>query len=101
MSGSVEVKQAMLLLMLLFGKVTPGGKLTTTFPRSVGQIPLFYNHKNTGRPDPDNRVFNRYASNYLDESNEPLYPFGYGLSYTNFSYGNLQLSSMYCPKMGS
>ena len=64
---------------VLFGKAVPCGKLTTTFPRSVGQLPLFYNHLNTGRPDPDNRVFNRYASNYLDESNEPLYPFGYGL----------------------
>lgn len=62
---------------VLFGKAVPCGKLTTTFPRSVGQLPLFYNHLNTGRPDPDNRVFNRYASNYLDESNEPLYPFGY------------------------
>ena len=64
---------------VLFGKAVPCGKLTATFPRSVGQLPLFYNHLNTGRPDPDNRVFNRYASNYLDESNEPLYPFGYGL----------------------
>lgn len=78
---------------VLFGKVTPGGKLTTTFPRSVGQLPLYYNHLNTGRPDPDSHSFNRYSSNYLDMSNEPLYPFGYGLSYTNFSYGNLQLSS--------
>ena len=60
---------------VLFGKAVPCGKLTTTFPRSVGQLPLFYNHLNTGRPDPDNRVFNRYASNYLDEGNEPLYPF--------------------------
>lgn len=77
---------------VLFGKVTPSGKLTTTFPRSVGQLPLFYNHLNTG-PDPDNHVFNRYAGNYLDESNEPLYPFGYGLSYTDFVYGGLQISS--------
>ena len=75
---------------VLFGKAVPCGKLTTTFPRSVGQLPLFYNHLNTGRPDPDNRVFNRYASNYLDEGNEPLYPFGYGLSYTDFVYGDLQ-----------
>ena len=86
---------------VLFGKVVPSGKLTTTFPRSVGQLPLFYNHLNTGRPDPDNRVFNRYASNYLDESNEPLYPFGYGLSYTDFVYGDLQLSSETLPKNGT
>ena len=85
---------------VLFGKVTPSGKLTTTFPRSVGQLPLFYNHLNTGRPDPDNRVFNRYASNYLDESNEPLYPFGFGLSYTDFVYGDLQISSETLPKNG-
>lgn len=86
---------------VLFGKAVPCGKLTTTFPRSVGQLPLFYNHLNTGRPDPDNRVFNRYASNYLDESNEPLYPFGYGLSYTDFVYGYLQLSSETLPKNGN
>ena len=79
---------------VLFGKAVPCGKLTTTFPRSVGQLPLFYNHLNTGRPDPDNRVFNRYASNYLDESNEPLYPFGYGLSYTSFDYSDLHLSAL-------
>ena len=85
---------------VLFGKVTPGGKLTTTFPRSVGQLPLYYNHLNTGRPDPDSHSFNRYSSNYLDMSNEPLYPFGYGLSYTNFSYGNLQLSSDVLSKNG-
>ena len=86
---------------VLFGKAVPCGKLTTIFPRSVGQLPLFYNHLNTGRPDPDNRVFNRYASNYLDESNEPLYPFGYGLSYTDFVYGDLQLSSETLPKNGN
>lgn len=86
---------------VLFGKAVPCGKLTTTFPRSVGQLPLFYNYLNTGRPDPDNRVFNRYASNYLDESNEPLYPFGYGLSYTDFVYGDLQLSSETLPKNGN
>lgn len=86
---------------VLFGKAVPCGKLTTIFPRSVGQLPLFYNHLNTGRPDPDNRVFNRYASNYLDEGNEPLYPFGYGLSYTDFVYGDLQLSSETLPKNGN
>jgi beta-glucosidase len=78
---------------VLFGKKSPCGKLTTTFPRSVGQLPLYYNHLNTGRPDSDAYVFNRYASNYLDESNEPLYPFGYGLSYTTFTYSNMQLST--------
>lgn len=86
---------------VLFGKAVPCGKLTTTFPRSVGQLSLFYNHLNTGRPDPDSRVFDRYASNYLDESNEPLYPFGYGLSYTDFVYGDLQLSSETLPKNGN
>ena len=85
---------------VLFGKITPSGKLTTTFPRSVGQLPLFYNHLNTGRPDPDSHIFNRYASNYLDESNEPLYPFGYGLSYTDLVYGELQISSETLPKNG-
>lgn len=78
---------------VLFGKMSPSGKLTTTFPRSVGQLPLFYNHLNTGRPDPDNSTFNRYSSNYLDTTNEPLYPFGYGLSYTRFTYGDMHLSS--------
>ena len=85
---------------VLFGKVTPSGKLTTTFPRSVGQLPLFYNHLNTGRLIPTIMWFNRYAGNYLDESNEPLYPFGYGLSYTDFVYGELQISSETLPKNG-
>ena len=66
----------------------------------MGQLPLFYNHLNTGRPDPDSHIFNRYASNYLDESNEPLYPFGYGLSYTDFVYSDLQISSETLPKNG-
>ncbi|WP_420385778.1 glycoside hydrolase family 3 N-terminal domain-containing protein [Roseivirga sp.] len=74
----------------LFGDHNPGGKLTITFPKSVGQIPIYYNMKNTGRPFDAN---NKYTSKYLDVSNEPLYPFGYGLSYTNFEYSNLQLSS--------
>lgn len=85
---------------VLFGKVSPSGKLTTTFPRSVGQLPLFYNHLNTGRPDPDNSTFNRYSSNYLDITNEPLYPFGYGLSYTHFIYGDMHLSSETLPENG-
>lgn len=86
---------------VLFGKVSPSGKLTTTFPRSLGQVPLYYNHLNTGRPNPDSNVFNRYAGNYLDEKNEPLYPFGYGLSYTNFTYGEIKLNSNILPKNGS
>lgn len=77
---------------VLFGKVNPSGKLTTTFPRNVGQIPLYYNHMLTGRPASDNG-FEKYRSNYLDEKNAPLYPFGYGLSYTSFSYSDIQLDS--------
>ena len=74
---------------VLFGDYNPAGKLPVTFPRSVGQIPLYYSMKNTGRPmDPNNK----YTSKYLDESNEPLYPFGYGLSYTTFSYGDVSVS---------
>lgn len=76
---------------VVFGRVCPSGKLTTTFPRHAGQIPLYYNHMNTSRPDPDAKVFNRYTSNYIDESNEELYPFGYGLSYATFEYGAVSL----------
>jgi beta-glucosidase len=75
---------------VLFGKVNPGGKLPVTFPRSVGQLPLYYNHEPTGRPaDPENK----YTSKYLDEPVTPLYPFGYGLSYTKFGISNVNLSS--------
>jgi beta-glucosidase len=75
---------------VLFGKVDPGGKLPVTFPRSVGQIPLYYDHEPTGRPaDPENK----YTSKYLDEPVTPLYPFGYGLSYTKFGFSNVSLSS--------
>jgi beta-glucosidase len=75
---------------VLLGKVDPGGKLPVTFPRSVGQIPLYYNHEPTGRPaDPENK----YTSKYLDEPVTPLYPFGYGLSYTKFGISNVHLSS--------
>ena len=77
---------------VLFGDVNPSGKLVSTFPRSVGQIPLYYNSYNTGRPASD-RGFEKYRSNYLDEKNAPLYPFGYGLSYAQFTYGDIQLSS--------
>jgi len=76
----------------LFGDVNPSGKLTTTWPQNVGQIPLFYNHKKTGRPLGEGKWFEKFRSNYLDVSNDPVYPFGFGLSYTQFSYGELQLS---------
>lgn len=78
---------------VLFGDANPSGKLPATFPQNVGQIPLFYNHKNTGRPLGEGKWFEKFRSNYLDVSNEPLYPFGYGLSYTQFSYSDITLSS--------
>ncbi|CAN5735535.1 beta-glucosidase BglX [soil metagenome] len=77
---------------VLFGKVNPSGKLTATFPQNVGQVPIYYNHKNTGRPLADGAWFQKFRSNYLDVSNEPVYPFGYGLSYTNFTYSDISLS---------
>ena len=78
----------------LFGLNNPSGKLPITFPRNVGQVPIYYNHKNTGRPylglsDPEQK----YKSRYTDVDNSPLFPFGYGLSYTTFSYSNLKVSS--------
>lgn len=75
---------------VLDGDYNPSGKLVITFPQNVGQIPIYYNHKNTGRPFD---AQNKYTSKYLDVSNEPLYPFGYGLSYTTFEYSGLTLSS--------
>ena len=84
-AGGTEAGNA--VASILFGDYNPSGKLTTTFPLSVGQIPLYYNHKNTGRPmDPNNK----FTSKYLDISNDPVYPFGYGLSYTTFSYGDIK-----------
>lgn len=74
---------------VLFGDANPGGKLPVTFPRVVGQLPLYYNHKNTGRPATDQK----YTSKYLDVPVTPLFPFGYGLSYTKFRYSGLQLSA--------
>ena len=75
---------------VLFGNYNPSGKITATFPRSVGQIPIYYNHKNTGRPFNNDGA--KFKSSYLDISNDPLYPFGYGLSYTTFSYSDVKLS---------
>jgi beta-glucosidase len=76
---------------VLFGNYNPSGKLTATFPRNIGQIPIYYNHKNTGRPYQGN-IMEKYKSRYLDVSNDPLYPFGYGLSYTIFSYSDVVLN---------
>ncbi|MEP6923527.1 MAG: beta-glucosidase BglX [Pyrinomonadaceae bacterium] len=73
---------------VLFGDVNPGGKLPVTFPRNVGQIPLYYNHKSTGRPL---EAENRYTSKYLDVPNTPLFPFGFGLSYTKFEFRDLRI----------
>lgn len=78
---------------VLFGDKVPSGKLSFSMPKSVGQIPLYYNHLNTGRPLGDNKWFTKFKSNYLDVDNEPLFPFGYGLSYTTFSYGKPRISS--------
>ncbi len=75
---------------VLFGDYNPSGKLPVTFPRTVGQVPIYYNHKNTGRPGDEK---NRYTSKYLDLPLTPLYPFGYGLSYTNFDYSDVTLSN--------
>ncbi len=85
---------------VLFGDVVPSGKLTSTFPQNIGQVPIYYAHKNTGRPLPEGKWFEKFRSNYLDVSNDPLYPFGYGLSYTTFSYSDVKLSSNKMSKSG-
>ena len=81
---------------VLYGKVNPSGKLPMTFPRSVGQVPIYYNAKNTGRPLSDDKSdkceFEKFRSNYIDECNTPLFPFGFGLSYTSFGYSDVELS---------
>jgi beta-glucosidase len=87
--GGIEAGNA--VAEVLFGDYNPSGRLTASFPRNVGQIPIYYNHKNTGRPyGGDPRV--KYVSRYLDVPNTPLFPFGFGLSYTTFSYSEIRLS---------
>ena len=86
---------------VLFGDVNPSAKLTMSFPRSVGQLPLYYNHKNTGRPHPEYDEYKKFTSCYLDEVNGPLYPFGYGLSYTSFEYSEPVLSASEMPLKGT
>ncbi len=76
---------------VLFGKYNPSGKLTMTFPRNVGQVPIYYNHRTTGRPNSGDE-FQKFRSNYLDVPNSPQFSFGYGLSYTTFAYSNIMLS---------
>ena len=78
---------------VLFGDYSPSGKLTTSFPLTVGQLPMSYNAYNTGRPLPEGGWFTKFRTGYLDSPNEPLYPFGYGLSYTKFEYSNFNLSA--------
>ena len=97
--GGTETAKA--ITDVLFGDVNPSGKLTTTFPKNVGQIPLYYSHKNTGRPLLEGQWFSKFRSNYLDVDNDPLYPFGYGLSYTTFAYSDLKLSNTTFKKGGS
>ncbi len=84
---------------VVFGDVSPSGKLSATMPRSVGQVPVYYNHLNTGRPNP--KWFTKFTSNYLDVPNDPLFPFGYGLSYTTFNYSPMTLSSNSMSASGS
>ena len=87
---------------VIFGDKVPCGKLTTSFPRATGQEPLYYNHLPTGRPKAEgDNSFNKFSSSYLDVSNDPLYPFGFGLSYTTFSYGDLTLDKTEMAQDGS
>lgn len=93
-SGIIEawfpgIKAGQAIADVLFGDINPNGKLPVTFPRTVGQVPIYYNHKNTGRPP---SVLNPFSSKYIDVPYTPLYPFGFGLSYTNFEYNNLKLN---------
>lgn len=78
---------------VLFGDKVPSGKLTASMPKNMGQIPIYYNHLPTGRPLPEGKWFTKFRSNYLDVDNDPLFPFGYGMSYSTFAYGQPALSS--------
>lgn len=86
------------IIEVLYGEVNPSGKLSMTFPRNLGQVPIYYNHKNTGRPLSPEKTekgeFEKFKSNYLDVANTPLYPFGFGLSYTSFDYSPVTLSNV-------
>lgn len=97
--GGTEV--AVAIADVLFGDVVPSGKLPASFPQHVGQVPLYYAAKNTGRPLAEGQWFQKFRSNYLDVSNDPLYPFGYGLSYTTFSYSDLQQSEAQLSRGGA
>jgi beta-glucosidase len=90
-TGHPGVEAGNAIADVVFGDTNPSGKLTVSFPRNVGQIPVYYSMRNTGRPQAGD-VFTKFRSNYLDVENSPLYPFGYGLSYTNFEYAGLNLS---------
>ncbi|CAM1370158.1 beta-glucosidase BglX [Tenacibaculum xiamenense] len=87
-SWQLGVQSGNAIAQVIYGDYNPSGKLPMTFPKSLGQVPIYYNHKNTGRPIREGNVF---WSHYSDETNDPLYPFGYGLSYTSFSYNNLKI----------
>lgn len=87
------------IAQVLYGDYNPSGKLPMTFPRNVGQLPIYYNYKNTGRPSTDNPE-SVFWSHYTDIENTPLYPFGYGLSYSKFEYSNLKLDSKNLSKNG-
>ena len=78
---------------VVFGDVNPSGRLSTSWPRTVGQLPIYYNHKPTGRPHPDGKPYDRSRSSFMDVIAGPLYPFGHGLSYTTFEYGDVTLSA--------
>ena len=88
------------IAQVLYGDYNPSGKLPMSFPKSVGQLPLYYNHKSTGRPGSDEPTESVFWSHYIDEVNKPVYPFGYGLSYSKFEYSNLKLSGTSFGKSG-